>query len=129
MHSGAAGARAANSAPRRIQGGRSYIYNGRTLSAFHASPYHWPHGYRYHRYAVGYRLPHSFWIRDYYLDNYTDYGFDPPPVDFEWVRYGPDALLIDLDSGAIAQVVYGAFDDTTAGDEAADAPPDPSSDQ
>jgi Ni/Co efflux regulator RcnB len=124
-HFGAAsaGTHSANSAPRRLQGGRSYAYHGRAFSPFHAERYRWPHGYRYRRYAVGYALPRRFWLRDYFLDNYADYDLDPPPPNFEWVRYGPDVLLVDLNSGAIAEVVYGAFDET------AGAPPDEDRDQ
>ena len=41
---------------------------------------------------------------DYWL-----FGLDVPPYGYEWVRYGPDALLIDLRSGEVIQVVYGRF--------------------
>jgi hypothetical protein len=34
------------------------------------------------------------------------------------MRYGSDLLLVDTDTGEIAQTVYGAFDDT------GNAPPD-----
>jgi Ni/Co efflux regulator RcnB len=113
-----------------MRGGRNYTYHGHTLSRFRAAPYRWPHGYRYRRYAVGYALPQRYWIHDYYIDNYADYELDPPPQDFQWVRYGPDILLVDLNSGAIAQVIYGAFDDSAgAQDPSADAPPDQSPDQ
>ena len=47
------------------------------------------------------------------------YDLDPPPPAFEWVRYGPDILLIDLGSGQIAQVIYGAFDDASSDEGAA----------
>jgi Ni/Co efflux regulator RcnB len=110
------GLHAAGGAPRRTQGGRSYAYRGRR--------YRWPRGYRYQRFAVGYALPRRFWVHDYFLDNYALYDLDPPPQNFEWVRYGPDILLVDLNSGAIAQVVYGAFDETGDAEGSADAPPD-----
>jgi Ni/Co efflux regulator RcnB len=115
---------AGRSVPHRVTGGRGYVYRGRTFSAFHADPYRWPHGFRYERYAVGYALPRAFWTRDYYIDDYAVYDLDPPPPAFEWVRYGPDILLVDLASGQISQVVYGAFDDTSPDQGAADAPAD-----
>jgi Ni/Co efflux regulator RcnB len=108
-------------APHRVAGGRGYIYRGRSFAAFHADPYRWPTGFHYERYAVGYALPRTFWTRDYYIDNYAVYDLDPPPPAFEWVRYGPDILLIDLDSGQISQVIYGAFDEASADQGPADA--------
>jgi len=67
-HFGAADAEfhAANSVPRRIQGGRGYVYRGHTFSRFRADPYRWPHGYSYRRYVVGYVLPRRFWVHDYF---------------------------------------------------------------
>ena len=117
-------AHSASGPPRRMQGGRSYAYHGHSFSPFHAERYRWPHGYRYRRFAVGYALPRRFWVHDYFLDNYALYDLDPPPQNFEWVRYGPDILLVDLNSGAIAQVIYGAFDETAGAEGSADAPPD-----
>ena len=32
-----------------------------------------------------------------------------PPWGYEWVRYGPDAVLIDVRTGQILQVRYGVF--------------------
>jgi Ni/Co efflux regulator RcnB len=123
-HFGGGGVHAAANAPRRVEGGRTYVYRGHSLFAFHADPYRWPRGYHYRRFAEGGVLPRRFWTRDYYLDNYALYDLDPPPPDFEWVRYGPDILLLDLNSGQIAQVVYGAFDDADADEGSADASPD-----
>ena len=32
-----------------------------------------------------------------------------PPYGYVWVRYGDDALLVDVDTGEILRVVYGVF--------------------
>jgi Ni/Co efflux regulator RcnB len=102
---------AERSGPRRSTSGREFSYQGRKYQRFAAERYHYPPGYAYHRYVVGYRLPRNYIVRDYYIDNYTDYGLAAPPDDYQWVRYGPDILLVDTDTGEIAQVVYGAFDE------------------
>jgi Ni/Co efflux regulator RcnB len=99
---------------RRSPSGRVFRYQGHEYQRFAAPRYAWPHGYAYRRYAIGRRLPRAFWVHDYYIDNYDEYELAPPPPDFEWIRYGPDILLIDLDTGEIAQVVYGAFDEIDA---------------
>ena len=85
------------------------MYHGHSFEARHGDPYRWPHGYGYRRYELGGRLPAVFWSADYYIYDYDDFGLDMPPPGFQWVRYGPDLLLIDLSDGEIAQVVYGAY--------------------
>ncbi len=54
-------------------------------------------------------MPAVFWSPDYYVTDYDSFGLDVPPPGFQWIRYGPDLLLIDLSDGEVAQVVYGAY--------------------
>jgi Ni/Co efflux regulator RcnB len=103
--------RGLRTAPRRSSSGH-YTYRGHTYRRFAGGRYRWPHGYGYRRYGVGYRLPRAFWIQDYYVYDYSDYGLGPPPENFQWIRYGPDLLLISLDTGEIAQDIPGVFDDS-----------------
>jgi hypothetical protein len=35
-------------------------------------------------------------------------GLGAPP-DYQWVRYGPDLLLVDLTTGEVIDVVYDVF--------------------
>jgi Ni/Co efflux regulator RcnB len=100
-----------------------FTYRGHSLRRIGGPAYRWPFGYRYTRYEVGGVLPRTFWVPDYYVGNYAVYGLDAPPPGFEWVRYGSDLLLVDLTSGSISQVVYGAYDDPDGTDASADAPP------
>jgi Ni/Co efflux regulator RcnB len=120
INGGEHGFRTAGLVPRRSGTGRQYSYHGRTYTRFAAGRYHWPRGYGYQRYAVGYHLPRAYWVRDYYIDNYADYDLGPPPDNYQWIRYGPDILLIDLDTGQIAQVVYGVFDEEDASADGGD---------
>jgi Ni/Co efflux regulator RcnB len=85
------------------------MYHGHEFAARHGDPYRWPHGYGYHRYGIGYRLPRAFWAREYYFYDYAAFGLDAPGPGLQWVRYGPDLLLISLATGAIVQTVYGAY--------------------
>jgi Ni/Co efflux regulator RcnB len=64
-------------------------------------------------------LPRAFWVRHWYITDYATYGVDPPPPDYQWIRYGPDLLLVNLDTGSIDQVQYGVFADE--GDQQPDA--------
>lgn len=109
--SGAAGFRAANGRPFRSQRG-FYTYGGRRYGRFSAGVYAWPYGYGYRPYYVGAYLPSVFWNSDYYITDYALYDLAPPPPDFEWIRYGPDLLLINVQTGQIAQSIPGAFDES-----------------
>jgi hypothetical protein len=72
--------------------------------------YQAPRGYYYRRWHFGERLPPAYFVRDYWLTNYFVFGlFAPPSPDLVWVRYGPDALLIDRYTGEIVQVRYNVF--------------------
>src|ERR1043166_4366357 len=72
-------------------------------------PYVPPRGWYYQRWGYGQTLPPAFWVRDYWLDSYWQFGLMDPPYGFVWVRYGPDALLLDVVTGQILSAVYGVF--------------------
>jgi Ni/Co efflux regulator RcnB len=50
-----------------------------------------------------------FFAQDYWIYDFGDYGLPYPPPGAVWVRYGPDALLIDRYTGEIIEVIYGLF--------------------
>ncbi len=101
--------------------GRTYYYRGRPFHSFVVGRYHYPRGYGYRRYAIGYRLPFIFLEPDFFIYDYNDYGLAPPPPGYQWVRYGPDMLLVDTGTGQVVDAVYGAFEES---DDVQDAPPD-----
>ncbi len=82
-------------------------WNGRPR---HWGGYHFPNGHHYRRWRIGQILPLIFLEQEYVFNDYTDLGFDDPPPGYEWVRYGPDLLLVDLDTGEVVDVEYGVFD-------------------
>ncbi len=88
---------------------RSYERNTWAQHRYRLGGYQWPRGWGYRRWSYGEFLPSVFFNQDYFLYDYSDYGLPYPPPGCEWVRYGPDALLIDRDTGEIVQVVYGIF--------------------
>ncbi|HEY2179405.1 MAG TPA: RcnB family protein [Caulobacteraceae bacterium] len=124
---GASSAAALGSRPRRKAGGPTYLYHGRRYAPIWAPRYHWPRGHPYHRFHRHDRFPRIFLIPEYFIDDYDDYGVAPPPVDAQWVRYGEDLVLVDLDSGDILNVITGFFAesaDDTAAPEDEGPPPD-----
>ncbi|HEY6456870.1 MAG TPA: RcnB family protein [Steroidobacteraceae bacterium] len=68
-----------------------------------------PDGFTYQAWATGGILPPVFLTAPYYYDGYASLGLAPPPAGYQWVRYGPDLLLVNIRSGRIADVVDGVF--------------------
>jgi hypothetical protein len=69
----------------------------------------YPPGYRYRRWTIGVVLPSLFLAPAYYYDDYWRMGLEGPPWGYQWVRYGPDLLLVNTRTGRIEDVIYGAF--------------------
>lgn len=99
----------ADQRPREVDR-QAYNHNFQADHGFRIGPYHAPRGYRYRRWAYGEVLPSIFWSTEYQLTDYWLFGLDVPPYGFEWVRYGPDALLVNVYNGEVVQVIYGRFE-------------------
>jgi Ni/Co efflux regulator RcnB len=69
----------------------------------------YPEGFRYQTWATGGILPPVFLSAPYFYDGYATLGLAPPPGGYQWVRYGPDLLLVNVHTGRIADVVDGVF--------------------
>lgn len=77
---------------------------------YHIGAYNWPDGdEQYRRWEYGEVLPSQYWSSDYLLNDFWLFGLNIPPVGYEWVRYGPDALLVNQSNGEIVRVVYRVF--------------------
>jgi Ni/Co efflux regulator RcnB len=77
--------------------------------------YHWkrtyvrPAGWYPHRWVYGERLPAIFFAPEFFILDYAAYGLIEPWGGYEWVRYGDDAVLIDLETGEVVRVEYDIF--------------------
>ena len=87
--------RANITAPRRFHPTRAYVR---------------PSGWYQHRWTYGERLPRAFFAPDYFILDFGAYGLLSPWDGYEWVRYGDDALLIDVETGEVIRVEYDLFD-------------------
>lgn len=76
---------------------------------YRAGIYHAPRGYTYRRWNHGQYLPSTYFARSFWLTNFIAYGLFAPPSDAVWVRYGPDALLVDRYNGEVISVRYNVF--------------------
>lgn len=83
--------------------------NFTATNRFHWQPYRRPNGWYYRRWVFGMILPTIFWTENYWINDYWAFGLMNPPYGYVWVRYGDDALLVNVQTGLILRVVYGLF--------------------
>ena len=84
--------------------------NIRAPHRFHyPRPYVRPVGWYPHRWVFGERLPRTFFAVDFFILDFAAYGLISPWDGYQWVRYGNDALLIDVETGEVIRVEYDAF--------------------
>ena len=87
----------------------AYVYHGQSFAPFRAARYRWPPHMHYDRYGIGGHLPLALLIADYLILDWTEYALAAPPGGENWVRYGPDLLLVDMDTGEVFDAIHGAF--------------------
>ena len=75
---------------------------------FHVTTWRRPSGWYYRSWSYGMYLPFGWFLPAYYL-NWALYDLPPPPIGCEWVREGPDAVLVDIWTGEILSVYSGVF--------------------
>jgi len=75
-----------------------------------APRYAWPHGYAYSRRPVGWIMPRVFLASAYYYTAWATLGLVAPPPHYQWVRCGPDLLLVNTATGHVQEVRYGIFE-------------------
>lgn len=68
-----------------------------------------PIGWYPHRWVYGERLPRAFFAPDYFILDFAAFGLFAPWEGYEWVRYGDDALLVDVETGEVIRVEYDVF--------------------
>jgi Nickel/cobalt transporter regulator len=98
--------------PGRVVGapGHQFTYHGRPFNRVHLAPFIYPNGWAYRRWAVGAVLPPLFLAPAYYYTDWATLGLEAPQPGFQWVRYGPDLLLVNVTTGAVVDVVPDAVD-------------------
>lgn len=85
---------------------RSYNRDIFRLPRYYA-PYGWSYGYR--RFSIGYTLNSILFDQRYWISDPYYYRLPEAYYPYEWVRYYDDALLVDVETGEVVDVVYGIF--------------------
>mgnify|MGYP003631213908 CR=1 FL=1 len=88
---------------------KTYRHNYHAVKRYRAKPYVRPKGWYSRRWIYGDILPSLFWTRKYWVNDFWRYGLPIPPHDHVWVRYDKDALLVEISTGVILQVIYDIY--------------------
>ncbi len=89
--------------------GGPLTFRGHEIHRAHLAPFAYPPGYRYQRWAAGMVLPPLFLVPAYFYADWAALGLVAPEAGFQWVRYGPDLLLVNVTTGQVVDAVYGVF--------------------
>ena len=83
-------------------------YRDRHRSVFHIGIYYDPFGYSYRPFDIGYRLQPLYFGQRYWIDPML-YQLPYPPPGTQWVRYWNDAVLVDMYTGEVVDVIRNFF--------------------
>jgi Ni/Co efflux regulator RcnB len=83
-------------------------YRDHHRSVFHLGIYFDPFGFGYRPFDIGYRLQPVYFGQQYWIDPAL-YGLPFPPPGAQWVRYWNDAVLVDMYSGEVIDVIHDFF--------------------
>lgn len=83
-------------------------YRDHHRSHFHLGLYIDPFGWGYQSFNVGYRMYPAYYGNQYWIDPGM-YGLPYPPAGAAWVRYWNDAVLVDVYTGTVLDVIPGFF--------------------
>lgn len=86
-----------------------YDYRRRHRSLFDVGFYSDPFGWTYHRYGIGWQLWPSHYSSRYWMHDPWMYRLPRGYGPYRWVRYWDDALLVNIDTGQVVDVIHDFF--------------------
>ncbi len=78
-------------------------------SSFHLGIYYDPFGWNYQPFSIGYRLWPNYYSSSYWINDPWQYRLPYAPPGTQWIRYYDDALLVDMYSGQVVDVIRNFF--------------------
>ena len=84
-------------------------YRDRNRSSFRLGFYYDPFGYNYRRWSIGSYLNRSYYGSNYWLNDPWQYRLPPAYGPYRWVRYWNDALLVNIYTGEVVDVIPSFF--------------------
>lgn len=85
----------------------NYRRNHRWL--FNLGFYYDPFGWGYSPFSIGWRMWPSYYGSSYWLNDPWQYRLPYAPPGTRWIRYYDDAILVDMWSGQVIDVIYDFF--------------------
>lgn len=83
-------------------------YRSRNGWLYRMPGYFDPYGYGYRRFQIGFSIGPSYYGHSNWLDAYR-YRLPPAYGPYRWIRYYRDAVLVDIYTGQVVDVVYNVF--------------------
>lgn len=85
-------------------------YRSANRSIFSIGRYYAPYrSYSYSRLNIGFRLGSLFYSNRYWINDPWHYRLPPAYGPYRWVRYYDDALLVDIYTGEVVDVIHNLF--------------------
>ena len=84
-------------------------YRRRHNWLFNLGLYYDPFGWGYQPYQIGWRMWPSYYGSNYWMNDPWQYRLPYAPPGTRWVRYYDDAVLVDMWSGQVVDVIYDFF--------------------
>jgi hypothetical protein len=84
-------------------------HRDRHRSIFHLGFYYDPFGWSYRRWSIGSFLWPNYYRSSYWLDDPWYYRLPPAYGPYRWVRYWDDALLVNIYTGQVVDVLHNFF--------------------
>ena len=81
----------------------------RHRSRFRLGLYYDPFGWDYLRYGIGWRLWPSYYGSSFWLNDPWQYRLPRAYGPYRWIRYYDDALLVNIYTGEVVDVIYDFF--------------------
>ena len=93
---------------------RDHRYDWRThrsrhRSLFRLGRYYDPYGWGYRRFSIGFSIGSGYYGSNYWMDDPWMYRLPPAYGPYRWVRYYDDALLVNIYTGQVVDVLYNFF--------------------
>ncbi len=76
---------------------------------FHMRRYRDPYGWPYQLFTIGWRLWPDYFSSSYWISDPWMYRLPPAPPGTRWIRYYNDALLVDVWTGEVIDVIHNVF--------------------
>ncbi|MEO7602277.1 MAG: RcnB family protein [Sphingomicrobium sp.] len=86
-----------------------YKHRNKYWWLFQLGWYNDPFGWGYQPYGIGWRMWPSYYSSHYWLSDPWQYRLPYAPAGTRWIRYWDDAVLVDLWSGQVVDVIYNFF--------------------